>query len=70
MKSCIPKIAISLVLAVPASYSAVHVVRTVNTSDAIDTVLFHADLPNRFSAVMTDLKMLPERITPTRSDCN
>ncbi len=39
MKVRIPKIALSLAFAVPASYAAVHIVRTVNASDAIDTRL-------------------------------
>jgi hypothetical protein len=40
MKVRIPKIALSLALTVPASYAAVHIVRTVDASDAIDTILF------------------------------
>ena len=47
MKVRIPKIALSLALAVPASYAAVHIVRTVNASDAIDTILFYANVPDR-----------------------
>jgi hypothetical protein len=70
MKVRIPKIPISLVLAVPASYATVHIVRTVNASDAIDAVLFHADLPDRISEVVTNFKMLPERMNPTCSECN
>jgi hypothetical protein len=70
MKVRIPKIALSLAFAVPASYAAVHVVRAVNASDAIDTVLFYADVPDRISEVVTNLKMLPERMNPTRSECN
>ena len=70
MKVRIPKIALSLALAVPASYAAVHIVRTVNASDVIDRVVFYADLPDRFSDVVTNFKMLPERMNPTRSECN
>ena len=70
MKVRIPKIALSLALAVPASYAAVHIVRTVNASDAIDTVLFYADVPDRISEVVTNFKTLPERMNPTRSECN
>jgi hypothetical protein len=55
---------------VPASYAAVHIVRTVNASDAIDTVLFYADVPDRISEVVTNFKTLPERMNPTRSECN
>ncbi len=70
MKVRIAKIALSLALAVPASYAAVHVVRTVNASDVIDRVVFYADVPDRFSGVVTNFKMLPERMNPTRSECN
>ncbi len=70
MKVRIPKIALLLALAVPASYAAVHIVRTVNASDAIDTVLFYADVPDRLSEVVTNFKTLPERMNPTRSECN
>ncbi len=70
MKVRIPKIVLSLVFAVPASYAAIHIVRTVNASDAIDTVLFYADVPDRISDVVTNFKLLPERMDPTRSECN
>ena len=70
MKVRIPKIALSLVFTVPASYAAVHIVRTVNASDAIDTILFYANVPDRISEVVTNFKMLPERMNPTRSECN
>ena len=70
MKVLIPKIALSLTLTVPASYAAVHIVQTVNASDAIDTILFYADVPDRISDVVTNFKRLPERMNPTRSECN
>jgi len=70
MKVRISKIAFSLALAVPASYAAVHIVRTVNASDAIDTILFYANVPDRISDVVTNFKMLPERMNPTCSECN
>ena len=70
MKVRIPKIALSLAFAVPASYAAVHVVRAVNASDAIETVLFYADVPDRISEVVTNFKMLPEWMNPTCSECN
>ena len=70
MKVRISKIALLLALAVPASYAAVQIVRTVNASDAIDTVLFYADVPDRISQVVTNFKTLPERMNPTRSECN
>ncbi|WP_348266214.1 hypothetical protein [Edaphobacter sp. DSM 109919] len=70
MKVRIPKIALSLALAVPASHTVVHIVRTVNASDVIDRVVFYADVPDRFSEVVTNFKMLPERMNPTCSECN
>jgi hypothetical protein len=70
MKVRIPKIALSLALAVPASYAAIQIVRTANASDAIDTILFYANVPDRISDVVTNFKMLPERMNPTRSECN
>ena len=70
MKVRIPKIAFSLAFAVPASYAAVHIVRTVNASDAIDTMLFYANVPARISEAVTNFKTLPERMNPTRSECN
>ena len=70
MKVRIPKIALSLALTVPASYAAVHIVRTVTASDAIETVLFYGDVPARISEAVTNFKMLPERLNPTRSECN
>lgn len=70
MKVRIPKIALSLAFAVPASYVAVHIVRTVNASDAIDTVLFYANVPARISDAAINFKMLPERMDPTCSECN
>jgi hypothetical protein len=70
MKVRIPKIALPLAFAVPASYAAVHIVRTVNASDANDTVLFYSDLPARISDAVTNFKMLPERMNPTCSECN
>lgn len=70
MKVRIPKIALSLAFAAPASYAAVHVVRAVNASDAIDTALFYADVPDRINEVVANFKMLPERMNPTCSECN
>ncbi len=70
MKVHIPKIALSLALAVPAICFAAHIVRTVNASDAIDTVLFYADVPARISDAITNFETLPERMNPTRSECN
>jgi hypothetical protein len=70
MKVRIPKIAFSLAVAVPASYAAVHIVRTVNASDAIDSMLFYGNVPARISEAVTNFKTLTERMNPTRSECN
>ena len=70
MKVRIPKIVLSLVLAVPASYAAIQIVRTLKASDAIDNVRFYANVPDRMSDVVTNFKMLPERMNPTCSECN
>ena len=70
MKVRILKIALSLAIAVPSSYAAVHIVRTVNASDVIDTILFYANVPDRISEAVTNFKTLPERMNPTRSECN
>ena len=39
-------------------------------SDVIDRVVFYADVPDRFSDVVTNFKVLPERMNPTCSECN
>jgi hypothetical protein len=70
MKVRILKIALPVAFAVSASYAPVHLVRTVTASDVIDRVLFYADVPARFSDVVTNFKTLPERMNPTRSECN
>ncbi len=70
MKVRIPKIALTLAFAVPPSYAAVHIVRIVNASDAVESILFYANVPDRISDVVTNFKMLPERMNPTRSECN
>ena len=46
MKVRIPKIALCVDFAVPASFAAARRVRTVNASDAMDSVLLYADLPH------------------------
>ena len=70
MKVRIVKIALSVAFAVPASYATVQLMRTVNASDVIDTILFYANVPDRISDVVTNFKTLPERMNPTRSECN
>ena len=56
MKVRIPKSTLSLAFAVAASYAAVHIVRTVNASVAIDTILFYDNVPDRISDVVTNFK--------------
>ncbi len=70
MKVRIPKIALSLAFAVPASYAIAHLVHRIHASDAIDTVMFYANVHDRISDVVTNFKMLPERMNPTCSECN
>ena len=70
VKSRIPKISLSLAFAVPASYAAAHIARTVSVNDVLETVLFYGDLPDRLSDAVTNFKMLPERMNPTCSECN
>ncbi len=70
MKSRIPKIWLSLALAVPVAYAAAQAVRTDTLSMVIETLLFNANVPARFCEVVTNLKTLPERMNPTCSECN
>ena len=70
MKFRIPKIALCLAFAVPVGYASAKIARTATASDAIDTVLFYADVPARISQAVTNFKMLPERMNPTCSECN
>jgi hypothetical protein len=70
VKFRIPKITLSLAFALPASYAAAHIARTVSVNDVLETVLFYGDLPDRLSDAVTNFKMLPERMNPTSSECN
>lgn len=70
MKSRIPKIALCLALAVPASYGTVQVVQAGRFDGAIESVLFYRNLPARMSEAVTNFRMLPERMNATRSECN
>ena len=70
MKSRIPKIWLSLALAVPVSYCAYRAVRTDKFSNVTEGVLFYANVPARLYEVVTNLKTLPERMDPTCSECN
>lgn len=70
MQSRIPKILISLALAVPVSLGVTHAVRTVSFSDAVEAVRFYSDFPDRFTEAVASFKTLPERTNPTLSECN
>ncbi len=70
MQSRIPKILISLALAVPVSLGATQAVRTVRFSDAVEAVRFYCDFPDRLSDAVASFKTLPERMNPTLSECN
>jgi hypothetical protein len=70
MKSRIPKIVLYLALAVPASYGTVRIVQAGCFDNAMQAVLFYGNLPVRMSEAVTNFKMLPERMNPTRSECN
>ena len=70
MQSRIPKILMSLALAVPVSLGATAAVRTVSFSDALKAVRFYSDLPDRFTEAVASFKTLPERMNPTLSECN
>jgi hypothetical protein len=70
MKSRIPKIWLSLALAVPVCYGTN--TRHTNRVDrqAHNRRLFYANVPARLWEIVTNLKMLPERMDPTCSECN
>ena len=70
MKSRIPKIWLSLALAVPASYCPYQAVRTEMFGNVTEGVMFYANVPARLHEVVTNLKTLPERMDPTCSECN
>ena len=70
MQSRIPKILVSLLLAVPVSLGTTHLVRTVGLSDAAEIVRFYCDFPDRLSDAVANFKTLPERMNPTLSECN
>jgi hypothetical protein len=70
MKSRIPKIWLSLALAVPVCYGITRGIRTELFYKLTSDALFYADVPARFCEVVTNLKTLPERMDPTCSECN
>jgi hypothetical protein len=68
MKSRIPRIWLSLALAVPVGYRTT---RRIDTLGKLTTsVLFYANVPARLCDAVTNLKTLPERMDPTCSECN
>lgn len=70
MKSRIPKIVLSFALAVRVSYGTDQIAMAGCFDTAIQTVLFYGNLPARISDAVTKIKMLPERMNPTCSECN
>jgi hypothetical protein len=70
MESRIPKIWLSLALALPVTYGTVQEIGTEAFGKLTSTVLFYANVPARVCEVVTNLKTLPERMDPTCSDCN
>jgi hypothetical protein len=70
MKSRIPKIWLSLALAVPVSYGTARATRPDLFSKVASAVLFYANVPARLCEIVTNLKTLPERMDPTCSECN
>ena len=69
MKVRIPKFVFGLALAVPLTYESAHV-DTESLSHVAEAVSFYGNLPARVSEAVTNFKTLPERMNPTRSECN
>jgi len=69
MKVRIPKIVFGLAFAVPLTYGTVHV-DTKILGHVIEAVSFYSNVPDRISDTGTNFKTLPERMNPTRSECN
>jgi hypothetical protein len=70
MKSRISKIWLSLALAVPFTYGTAHGIAAETFGKLTASVLFYVNVPARLCDAVTDLKMLPERMDPTCSECN
>jgi hypothetical protein len=70
MKSRIPKIWLSLALAVPLNCCTFQAVQTEMFSKFTGAVMFYGNVPARLCEVVTNLKTLPERMDPTCSECN
>jgi hypothetical protein len=67
MKFRIPKISLSLAVALPLSYGTV---RAVETNSFAETVRYCCDLPEHLENAVANLRELPERMDPTCSECN
>jgi hypothetical protein len=70
MKSRIPRIWLSLALAVPVGYRTTRRIDTDTLGKLTTSVLFYANVPARLCDAVTNLKTLPERMDPTCSECN
>ena len=70
MKSRIPKIWLSLALAIPIGFGVAQGMSTEVFGRFITTALLYANVPARLCEVVTNLKTLPERMDPTCSECN
>jgi hypothetical protein len=70
MKSRIPRIWLSLALAVAVCYGTTRGIRTGLFDKLTADALFYANMPARLCEVVTNLKTLPERMDPTCSECN
>ena len=67
MKSRIPKIWLSLAVAVLLSYGTVFALETNSFAEA---VRYCWNLPGHLENAVTNLRELPERMDPTCSECN
>jgi hypothetical protein len=70
MNSRIPRIWLSLALAVPVGYCTTRRIDTDMFGKLTTSVLFYANLPARLCDAVTNLKTLPARMDPTCSECN
>jgi hypothetical protein len=70
MKSRIPKIWLSLALAVPVCFGTTRGIRTGFFRVLTTNAFFYANVPARLCEFVTNLKTLPERMNPTCSECN
>jgi hypothetical protein len=70
MNSRIPRIWLSLALAVPVGYCTTRRIDTDMFGKLTTSVLFYANLAARLCDAVTNLKTLPARMDPTCSECN